>query len=109
MILVSDLQRSRDTEGGSTYRSDVSYSYEVSGREFVAARTRFGDRLELSWSAPALRIVRRYPKSSRVLVHYDPDEPSEAVLEPGVTLYVFGGLMFGAIFALLGFGLLFDH
>lgn len=102
VVVVSSLQQSRDSEGGFTYRSEVSYRYTVNGAEFVSSRARFGDGLSFSWSAPAVRTVRRYPTGAAVVVHYDPDEPDHAVLEPGVSGYIFGGLAFGVVFAALG-------
>jgi len=101
-IVVSDLQRSTDSEGGYSYRPEVTYRYSVNGQEFVASRTRFGDRLELSWSAPAVRVVRRYPVGAVIPVHYDPDDPADAVLEPGVNGLLFVGAAFGGVFTLLG-------
>ena len=86
------------------YRAEVSYCYNVNNQEFVAGRTRFGDWLQLSWSTPAARVVRRYPRGSTVLVHYDPSDPKEAVLEPGASWYVGGALAFGLLFAVLGLG-----
>ena len=102
VILVSDLQRNRDAEGGFMYRAEISYTYSVNNEEFIAGRTRFGDWLQLSWSTPAARIVRRYPKGSSVVVHYDPSEPAEAVLEPGASWFVLGALALGLVLGLLG-------
>jgi len=102
VIVASDLRRSRDSEGGFLYRPEVSYRYTVDGSELVSARTRFGDRMSLSWSGPALKLVRRYAVGATVIVHYDPDDPGEAVLEPGVTGYILSGLFFGFVFALIG-------
>ena len=101
-VVVSDLQRSRDSEGGYSYRPEVSYRYSVDGQELVANRTCFGDRLELSWSAPAVRAVRRYPAGASVAVHYDPDDPGDAVLEPGINGLLFAGAAFGGVFTVLG-------
>jgi len=36
VVLVSDLQRSRDSDGGVMYRPEISYRYTVQGHEFVA-------------------------------------------------------------------------
>jgi hypothetical protein len=90
-VIASDLRRSRDSEGGYLYRNEVSNRYSVDGQEFVATRSRFGDRLVVSWSAAAAKLVRRYPVGSVVHVHDDPTDPSEAVLEAGIN-----GLLFAA-------------
>jgi hypothetical protein len=101
-VIVSDLQRSRDSEGEYSYRPEVSYQYSVKGEEFIATRTRYGDRLALSWPAPAAKMVRRYPVGAVVSVHYDPDEPAEAVLEPGVNGLILTGAALGGLFTFLG-------
>jgi hypothetical protein len=101
-VVVSDLQRSPNVEGGHTYRPEVSYRYTVNGEEFVASRTRFGDRLELGWSAPAVRIIRRYRVGTVVRVRYNPDDPGDAVLEPGVNGLLFASAAFGGVFTLIG-------
>ena len=102
IVLVSELQRSRDPDGGLMYRPEISYQYTADGHEFVASRTRFGQRLALSWSGPAIRAVRRYPAGKTVLVYFDPQDPAEAVLEPGISAYVFAGLLLGALFLFFG-------
>lgn len=101
-VIVSDLQRSKDSDGGYSYRPEVSYRYSVHGEEFIASRTRFGDRLELNFSAPAARIVRRYPVGAVVLVCYNPDDPADAVLEPGINALLFAWTAFGGVFTIMG-------
>ena len=101
-IIVSNLQRSRDSDGESLYRPEVSYRYSANGEEFIASRTRYGDSLALSWSAPAARIARRYPVGAVVPVRYDPGDPAESVLEPGLNGLIVAGAAFGALFTSLG-------
>jgi hypothetical protein len=103
-ILVSDLQRLRDNDGGYIYRPEISYSYTVAGEDFVGSRVRFGTAFSLSWSAPAARVVQQYKVKSRVRVRYDVDNPQESVLEPGMNGMVIAGAVIGAV--LLVFGVL---
>lgn len=103
VVVVSDLQRSRDSDGGYMYRPEISYRYEVNGNEFVASRPRFGSSVSVNWSGPAVRITRKYKAGSRVTVFYDPTDPSQSVLEPGVTVLVWVSLVGGLIFTTLGF------
>jgi hypothetical protein len=109
VILVSDLQRTRDAEGGYSYRPEISYRYQVGGSEFVASRYKFGAGMSLSWSGPAARATQKFPIGSRVTVFYDPADPQEAVLESGVTSLVWLSLAGGAIFLALGFGAFFAN
>jgi hypothetical protein len=104
-VIVSDLQRSSD-DGGFMYRSEVSYVYSVAGQEYVSSRARFGDSLSLSWSAPAVRVVRQYKVGSRVIVRYDPRDPDESVLETGINGFVFAWAATGALLLALGVFLL---
>src|SRR3954453_10603202 len=104
-ILVSDLQRSRDSDG-YMYRPEISYRYTVADEEFVGNRARFGDSFSLSWSAPAARLVQRYKVNSRVRVRYDPDNPQQSVLEPGMNGMVIIGAAAGAFFLVIGILLL---
>jgi hypothetical protein len=101
-ILVSDLERSRDIDSGYMYRAEISYRYTVADEDFVGSRARFGDAFSLSWSAPAVRIVQRYKVNSRVRVRYDPDNPQESVLEPGMNGMVIFAVVVGALCVAIG-------
>ncbi len=102
VIVVSDLQRSKGSDGGFMYRPEISYRYEVQGRQFISSRTQFGDRLALSWSRPAMRILQKYPVGTRVSVRYAPDDPEEAVLETGIRGILLAGIACGALFLASG-------
>ncbi len=51
-ILSSDVQKDFE-RGATTYRAEVSYRYEVGGREYVCNRVFFGDEPS---STPAIRL-----------------------------------------------------
>lgn len=101
VVVVSDLQRSKDSEG-VTYRAEIAYRYTVKGEEHVASRARFGDRISLGWARPALRLLQKYPVGREVTVHYDPEKPGAAVLEPEMSGFVLGGISLGLTFVMLG-------
>ena len=100
-IMDARLERSGGGEG-VTYRSIVSYAYSVSGSAHTAARVRYGDWLEIAWSGPAKRIVQRYSARKDVVVRYNPNDPSEAVLEPGLSAFLLGGLALAVFFIAAG-------
>ena len=101
-ILSSDIQKDFD-RGMTAYRAEVSYRYEVSGREYVCNRVFFGDEVYTSDSGVAWRIVRKYRPGAKVMVHYNRQDPNEAVLETGVRWQSYAGLFLGV--AAIGFGL----
>jgi hypothetical protein len=91
--------------GGTKYRPDVEYEYSVGGETYI------GNRLNFSGAAggrgPANEKADAYPEGSRVIVHYNPNSPSDSVLEPGATgssvallCIGLGMMLLGAWFAL---------
>jgi hypothetical protein len=61
----------------------VEYGYRVGGRDYYGARVAFTPDIA-GGRELADATVQRYPKGSPVTVHYDPANPSLAVLEPRV-------------------------
>ena len=74
--IVSSVANSHRTYGsrrGSSRsdRSEVDYSYLVSGQNFQASQHKSG------W-----KFSHKYPKGTMVSIHYDPTNPSKSILEP---------------------------
>jgi hypothetical protein len=82
-VAQSRVKRSRGSEGGSVYSAEITYRYTVGGREYESDRYRFGD-ISSSSRGRAQRIVDRYPAGGPATVHYNPSDPSEAVLSADV-------------------------
>lgn len=103
-VIQSEIEKRTEFTGtGSSRRkvvksyAVVKYTYSVGNREFQSGRITFGQ------SKNAHNTVARYPKGRSIQVHYDPQKPDQAVLEPGAdaTLsLVFIGL--GVVLALIG-------
>jgi hypothetical protein len=86
------------------YRPEVQYQYELDGKVYRGSRSRYDDRKQ-SDSDPELaaRRAAAHPKGSEVTVFYNPRDPEDALLEPGLAprdLFFFPG------FAFVAFGLL---
>lgn len=97
-ITRSQLERSKK-EGRTMYSADVAYEYVLDGKTFGGDRVWFGDNARSSDPTAWKRAVERYPMGSGVQVHYDPDDPQESVLEPGLTWA-------GSVIYLVGLGIL---
>lgn len=65
------------------YRPEVRYTYSVGGREFTGSALGL-DEVEISDEPLVREQAARYPPDAAVTVYYDPADPSQAVLEPGV-------------------------
>jgi len=90
--------RNRRHQGHHTAQSYVpvvEYVYRVDDVEFTNARYSF------AWAytqRQAEAIVQRHPEGAEVEVRYDPDAPSQSVIDPGeagvVGPFLFGGVLF---------------
>jgi len=63
----------------------VTYSYEVAGKAYSSSKVTFADAVPASETEPTLS---RFPVQAPVTVHYQPEDPGVAVLEPGPNRYV---------------------
>lgn len=93
-------EQSRDADNETMYRPDIRYEYVVDGKEFAAKRLALEDT-SASWRSYADGVVSRFPIGREVEIFYNPDNPSEALLEPkdavkwGVVFLV-AGIVIGA-------------
>ncbi|MCK6538670.1 MAG: DUF3592 domain-containing protein [Anaerolineales bacterium] len=87
-VLNSHLER-RSSDDGSTNYPVVQYSYQVGGQTYQSAKLAPGPEVG---GTGAGRVVARYPVGAQVMVFYDPQNPSDAVLErkaPALGVMVF--------------------
>ncbi len=108
-IVSSSVEHYRQRVGGARtgnlvtfYEAVVEYSYSVSGRDYHSTRLSFGAKAAGS-QALAEAKAARYPADSQVMVHYDPKNPSNAVLELKVAYGVTGLVMVLVFFGLAVF------
>ncbi|TVQ59318.1 MAG: DUF3592 domain-containing protein [Phycisphaerales bacterium] len=98
--VLSDTAR----RGGASYEPRVRYEYVVNGERHVG--TRFSMATPTSRSRETIEsMLGEYPEGSTVLAHYNPDDPSESVLDntprtagavmwaPGFVFIVVGGAL----------------
>jgi hypothetical protein len=76
----------------------VEYSYRVEDRDYHGTRLAFGADVAGA-QARAEATVARYPAGRTVTVHFDPANPSSAVLEPHVAFAWWTLLLAMAFFA----------
>jgi len=85
MVLMSTLEARHDSEGGYTYYPVVQYEYRVMGQPYQGNRIMPGPSVG---GSGANKVVARYPAGTQVTVYYDPNNPSDAVLERGMPVYI---------------------
>ena len=88
------------TSTSTSYTPIVEYTYQVGGQTYQGSRVFPGASMSYDHGT-AQGIVSRYQPGATVTVHYDPANPTQAVLETkskGGNLF----LILGTVFAVLG-------
>jgi hypothetical protein len=103
------VHRSRSSKGNTTvsYKPQVNYEYLVKDQKYSTDRIGFGSSA-YSIRGKADKVIANYLQGTKVIVHYDPADPSKAVLETkamgGVNFIILGVILLAmgliAIFAL---------
>lgn len=100
MVQSSELKSDSSGEGRATYSAAVTYTYQVGGVSYTGEKVSIG-QMSAS-SSYAQEILRRYPVGKKILVHYAPADPAEAVLETGIHGGTWICLAVGTAFTLFG-------
>jgi len=77
-VLSSAIEWRRRSKGGSVAYPSVQYGYQVMGQMLQGSKIMPGPSVG---GSGAKKVVARYPVGSQVMVYYDPNNPSDAVLE----------------------------
>lgn len=103
-IVSSALEKS--PEHKRRYRAAVQYRYRVGGKDYEASRVFWGGNEGRQKHMTS--VVASYPAGNTVPVHYDPQNPAEAVIDPTqnvgsrpLVLYAMGMMTLG-LFAFTG-------
>ena len=88
------------------YYVDFRYSYQVGGRDFVGAARNWAWKPVFGRRDLADKEAAVYASGQMVVVHYDPEQPGSAVLEPGDRQGALTPLVFGAVAAVVGAAIL---
>jgi hypothetical protein len=75
-------QAGSDGTGLWDYEPDVQYSYAVNGIDYTGTRYRYSPQGMWRFSASAARAL--LPKGEEIAVYYNPRDPADAILSPGV-------------------------
>jgi hypothetical protein len=77
-VNTSYLERRSSSEGGYTNYPVVQYSYQVGGQAYQGMKIAPGPEVG---GTGAGKVVARYPSGAQVMIFYNPQNPSDAVLE----------------------------
>jgi hypothetical protein len=99
-VVSSEVRREERLEGQIVFRPEVAYTYACGGGTLTGRKIAFAEKLYHS-EAAAQKAIERYPTGMVVTVRYDPDFPTEAVIErkgalAGIILLLLGAAMIAA-------------
>lgn len=88
---------------GDTYSIEIKYDYTFDGRPHRGERYHFMYGASSSGRKGKQAVVDRYPRGLQTTCYVDPDDPSQAVLNRGLTADLWWGL-FSLPFLAVGYG-----
>ena len=100
--IASETSSSNTTAGGRLFWPEIAFEYQVDGRTYTANTVHLVET-HSSNRRPAEELVARYPVGTAVEVRYDPDDPSQSLIEStqdGLWLFWLAGLSFTAVSSL---------
>ncbi len=104
-ITESAIDVTTDAESDPSYSPQVAYTYQVNGTFYEGYRIKFGENTYSS-EREALEILGMYPVGQTVMVYYDPADPDNTVLEPGVSGGSYIVLSVGVIFVVVSLAII---
>jgi hypothetical protein len=90
-------------KGGAYYTPDVTYRYTVGSVPYVGDTICFAS-IATHNKDDMGKIAGRYPAGHEVKVYYDPANPPDSVLEPGVTFDSWTKVLVASLFLMAGLG-----
>ncbi|HEU5070061.1 MAG TPA: DUF3592 domain-containing protein [Verrucomicrobiae bacterium] len=83
-VTASEVTHHRGSKGGTTYGVSIHYNYTVDGQKFSGDRYRYANwsSSDSQWAHDA---VAQNPVGAAVPVFYNPKNPQDSLLSPGVT------------------------
>lgn len=98
MVTHSSIEWRRGSKGSSVAYPVVQYTYKVMGQMLQGRKVMPGPEVG---GTGAHKVVNRYPAGTQVMVYYDPNNPSDAVLErsmPGFIKWLWVALIVTDLF-----------
>jgi hypothetical protein len=81
-VTHSEVRTHTGSKGGKSYEAVINYRFEVGGQRFAGSRLRY-NQVSGGWNQ-ANSLVAAHPTGAAVEVFYNPENPQDALLSPGV-------------------------
>jgi len=100
VVISSEVTQSTDDEGSESYYPTVSYTYTINEIVHINNTIKFSDT-SYNDLRKAQAVTGNYSVGKNIVVYYDPENPENAVLEPGASGGSYIVLTFGVLLILI--------
>jgi len=80
-VISGSVETSHGSKGASKSKPVIHYSFSVNGVEYKS--NRYSSTVARGSSFWAKEVIDRHPAGSAITVYYNPDDPSNSMLDPG--------------------------
>ena len=101
LVLSSIIEESKNSDGDPMFEAKVSYQYHHNGSRYIGNKIYFGYGSS-SEKNDSLEIINLLPEGKTISVYFNPENPNEAVLIPGIQRFTLINVWGGFGFAFLG-------
>lgn len=101
--ITHSIAERHSSKGGVSYIAVINYQYKVNGQIFLGDRLEF-DEGGLGGAGNDQTIVQSHPVGSTAQIYYNPKDPNESLLYPGIINRDFAPLLFLAPFNMITLG-----
>jgi len=81
-VISCDVKRVPSSKGPSKFQPVISYSYQINSVEYVSDR--YSSTIARGSSQWANEVISKHPANSSIQVFYNPKNPKNSVLDPGL-------------------------
>jgi hypothetical protein len=82
IVLSSEVKRGNNSKGSPKFEPVINYTYEIGSEEHSS--NKYSSTIARGSSMWAKEIIVQYPDNSEIEVFYNPKNPKESVLDPGL-------------------------
>lgn len=99
------VYRGREVGGGvdeaAAWVVNFKYGYAIADKQYQGTRVTFSDHVNKTMRA-LRKLQDKYRGQSQILVYYNPKNPNQSLLIPGLSIFNFTPLITSALFILAG-------
>ncbi len=99
------IYRGREADGrpdeASAWVVNFKYSYQIAGKEYHGSRVTYSDGINKTRRA-LRKLQDKYQGKSQIQIYYNPKNPNQSVLVPGLSVFNLTPLITSTLFVLAG-------